>query len=525
MKRFLKFGTIVAAVIMLCGAFLVPQIADSRGPRDCDGNAVIYCGAWSTTELNNLVKNGTGKPNQSGAELTSLFKRYGYTTSDAGNLKSGRVTNDNKVYLGNKVIATNVYSMGRHYINGSFDVKGINYPLWFRHPGASFRSTSLDAFILLNYDGSFRLAIIKSCGNIVPGVVKNAPQRVYLEIRKWNDLNGDNHRQVAEPYLSGWQFRVVGPETNTTVTTDATGSVYLRDLPTGTYTIDEIPQDGWRNITPTHRVITLTSGLTVFFGNQRIPEQRTRLEVVKYNDVDGNGTREAGEDLLSGWTFTVSGPNGYQNTLVTDASGRAELTNLALGQYTVTEVERTGWRNTTGLNITRNVTLDPATQTFVFGNQRVPEQEELSIEVVKFNDANGNKTRESNEGTLAGWTFLVSGPNGYQNTIVTDANGRAELTGLEAGHYVVAEVNKAGWRNTTGLTIARDVTLEDPDTQVFVFGNQKIKTPPKVAGKGHVLPVSGPLNEALPFAGAFTLSGGVVAWIRSKKELLSLLRK
>lgn len=144
------------------------------------------------------------------------------------------------------------------------------------------------------------------------------------------------------------------------------------------------------------------------------------------------------------------------------------------------------------------------------------------IRIIKFNDINGSRVRESNEPLLSGWQFRISGPNGFERTVATDANGQFSLTGLPAGRYIVTEINQAGWENTTGLTLARD--LVGTETQEYVFGNRQTETPPPNGGGGE-LPVSGPADAAGATGAAMTFSGAILAWIRSKKNLISALRK
>lgn len=150
--------------------------------------------------------------------------------------------------------------------------------------------------------------------------------------------------------------------------------------------------------------------------------------------------------------------------------------------------------------------------------------EGVRIRIVKFNDINGSRAQESNEPNLSGWQFKVTGP-GTDETVTTDESGTALLTSLEPGRYTVTEINQEGWENTTGLVIVRDVTV-DESTQTFTFGNRTLgENPPTTPGGGETtLPVSGP-EDALPIAGAMTMSGGILAWIRSKKQLISALRK
>jgi uncharacterized repeat protein (TIGR01451 family) len=145
------------------------------------------------------------------------------------------------------------------------------------------------------------------------------------------------------------------------------------------------------------------------------------------------------------------------------------------------------------------------------------------IRVIKFNDRNGSRTQESGEPQLAGWHFRVTGP-GTDEEIITDETGVALLTAINPGRYTITEINQDGWENTTGLTIVRDVNF-DPATQTFIFGNRRVGGETFTPGGGDTLPVSGPEDAALPIAGAMSMSGGLIAWIRSKKQLLAALKK
>jgi len=86
-----------------------------------------------------------------------------------------------------------------------------------------------------------------------------------------------------------------------------------------------------------------------------------RVQVYKYNDLNGNGGKDGGEPPLSGWDFTVSGPESFSGT--TDSSGYAIFPSrnptspcalgteayrdvVASGTYTVTETLKLGWTNT-----------------------------------------------------------------------------------------------------------------------------------------------------------------------------------
>lgn len=279
-----KILAIIIGFFCLVSGFLISQalVKTVQAAGDCDTNAVIYCGVSSRADLISKVTKGTGRADQSGKELTALFAKYSAHPSEFNSLKLGKVTKENKVIVGGKVVATNVYTVGRHNIQpGSTKVSGLSYPLYKRHPSVSFNSSELDAYVFLNFDGSMRYAVIKSCGNIVIGVVKNKP---------------------TPP------------------------------------------------VTPNPKTANLV--------------------IRKFNDVNGNGAQDSGEDMLSGWDFRVSGP-GFNQTVTTLPDGTVTLAGLTQGVYTVTEVLQDGWKNTTGLSVSRNITTDPATQTFTFGNMAI----------------------------------------------------------------------------------------------------------------------------------------------------------
>jgi hypothetical protein len=273
-----KVLVLIAAAVFVFGILGLPVVKKAYA-GDCDTNAVIYCGVISKTDLLNKLNKGTGKQYQSSKELKALFAKYNANTADVYNLQVGRVTKDNKVYIGNKLVASNVYTMGRHNISGSTKIAGLPYPLYLRHPSVSFNPNSLDAYVFLNYDGSMRYAVIKSCGNIVVGVVRTPP---------------------------------VPPVTPTTV----------------------------------------------------------NINVRKFYDANGNRVQDENEGLLAGWEFRVTG-TGFSQTVTTLPDGTLSVTGLKPGTYTVTEVLKSGWKNTTGISIVRNVTSDPATQLFMFGNQEI----------------------------------------------------------------------------------------------------------------------------------------------------------
>jgi len=88
---------------------------------------------------------------------------------------------------------------------------------------------------------------------------------------------------------------------------------------------------------------------------------KQRVQVYKYNDVDGDGDYDPDDPPLQGWEFSVTGPESFSGT--TDSTGYAVFPSrnpaapcaladeayrdiLQSGTYTVTGTPKDGWTNT-----------------------------------------------------------------------------------------------------------------------------------------------------------------------------------
>jgi hypothetical protein len=76
----------------------------------------------------------------------------------------------------------------------------------------------------------------------------------------------------------------------------------------------------------------------------------------KFNDSNGNGVRDAGEQGLPNWTIVLTKPDGSTVTTITNADGSYGFTNLTAGNYTVGEIQQ-GWKQTAPSTGTYNVTI------------------------------------------------------------------------------------------------------------------------------------------------------------------------
>ncbi|MGK7905233.1 MAG: SdrD B-like domain-containing protein, partial [Hormoscilla sp.] len=205
---------------------------------------------------------------------------------------------------------------------------------------------------------------------------------------------------------------------------------------------------------------------------------------VQFLDADEDGTRDSGEQTLSGWTiFLDSNNNGVldsnERSAVTGANGSYRFGNLLAGTYNVREVQQAGFEQTTS-----NPTIVLAAgQNRTGVNLGVDElSSDGSISGVQFLDADGNGTRDSGEQGLAGWTiFLDSNNNGQLDSnerfAVTGANGSYFFTDLEAGTYNVRAIAQSGFEQTTanstvsnGTVVNIGVRRVDPITGALITG-------------------------------------------------------
>jgi hypothetical protein len=94
------------------------------------------------------------------------------------------------------------------------------------------------------------------------------------------------------------------------------------------------------------------------------------IDILKWLDTSNDGIRDAGEPLMEGWEFTITGPETHSGT--TGASGHLVFSDLAVGTYTVTETVRDGWTCTTTNPLTNVDVVDGQTTNVEFGDYISP---------------------------------------------------------------------------------------------------------------------------------------------------------
>lgn len=287
---------------------------------------------------------------------------------------------------------------------------------------------------------------------------------------KYDDVNGNGTKDDTEPLLDNWSMTLTpGSVTQATVN----GCTTFTDLSPGSYSVAETLKDGWANTTPLSQNVTLTSASneTLSFGNFACAV----ISGVKWEDLDGDGVKDAGEPVLPDWTINL---NGTEATDVTDENGAYTFSVCRAGTHTITETipDADVWYQTYPGGASPNhqvqVTSGGSYTDKNFGNTRY-----AKIYGVKYRDNDGDGILDANDltATLAGWVFeLYDGTtNAVLGTYTTLTDGYYEFTGLLVNKtYYVLEQLKPGWTQTIGPTpTPTPFAVQSGETKEINFAN------------------------------------------------------
>ncbi len=284
-------------------------------------------------------------------------------------------------------------------------------------------------------------------------------QLATLTGRKFNDLNG-NGVDNGDPGVANWTVFLDTNNNNTldsgeaSTTTDASGNYKFENLGPGTYTVREVQNPAWIQTTTNPGSVTVSSGTTSSGGNFG----NFKLQVIsgqKFEDLNGNGVKDSGENGLAGWTiFNDRNDNGAldsgEESAVTAANGTYSLT-LGPGIVRIRELAKTGWVQTTANPSSFNGVSGTTLANVDFGNFQ-----KFTVSGIKFEDLDGDGQLDPGEPGLAGWTIYNDANNNSaldsgEASTTTGANGSYTLE-LGPGTYRIREVLQSGWIQTLGVT-------------------------------------------------------------------------
>lgn len=297
------------------------------------------------------------------------------------------------------------------------------------------------------------LSITKNVDNATGFVPMQDKFKITVELK---DSSGNAYTQDVK-YQIGEGEEVEATLTNGkfTVQLGAGATVLIKNLLHGTtYTVTEEPVTGFATTITTTQDNNVSGAIDA--GNTDTVEVKNTYKVGTLNvikKVDGTVTT----DYPSNFGFTLelkdandvavtpniqingvaaTATNGKYTFSLTDG-GTATITGIPQGvTYTVAENVQAGYFEVSATNATGKMAADGNVKA-EFTN--TPLTGSLTIsKTIKGNGANGSDT----------FLFDVTGPNGYQTTVVLTAGKEITLTNLPFGDYTVTENTAWSWRYT-----------------------------------------------------------------------------
>ena len=289
-----------------------------------------------------------------------------------------------------------------------------------------------------------------------------------------------------------------------TTVTAADGSFSFEKVPYGTWVIREIESP--TGFVLSEEEITVTIGavyevveieLVNYFikGNIELtkvdkyyPDNKlTGAEFEVYTDTNGDGKLDSGDKLLG--TMTELDGGVYQ------------MKELRYGKYLVREKTAP-----TGFVLDENVysvSIEENGKTYIVENEAgvgfVNAAQKGSLKIVK----------TSSDGKIEGFSFRVTGADGYDQTFKTDKNGEIFIEGLRIGEYTISEVNdsvSAGYI----LPADKQAAVKVGATTIVEMHNELRDTPKTGDDFNLALWVS--------LAAASVLGAGVLGFVGFKKK-------
>lgn len=335
--------------------------------------------------------------------------------------------------------------------------------------------------------------------------IMDGNERGLKQILIYLDLNNSADWDGGEPLA-------ITSADNPATPQDDAGFYRFEDVPPGEYTIRELIGGQYEQTFPIsgEHQATLGPGQSIGsfdFGNRL---KDSGIEGVKWNDLNNNGLRDAGEPGLPGIVIYIDENQngrrdaGEQSTVTqsdnpntdVDETGRFELagpnaiTKLPPGTYHVREylANASGYLptfpNAEGLH---EIELLPGeTEYLEFGNHKPDDILPGEIHGLKWIDTDGDGQRDANEPGLAGVRiFIDANDDGVRNagerrvltsaddpTTSVDETGMYWFTNLTPGTYRLCEDVPAGYEQTFPAIGYHDVTLGSGEIkQDILFGN------------------------------------------------------
>ena len=291
-----------------------------------------------------------------------------------------------------------------------------------------------------------------------------------------------------------------------TATSEKDGSFSFAKVPYGQWIVREIEAPtGFVlddtsyevNISKNEKVIEVEIANEYIHGNIQLtkvdadyPDNKlTGATFEVYRDVNGDGKLDDGDELIGNLKET--------------STGIYEMKELLYGKYLVRETKAPD-----------GFELDKGVYSVFIENDETTYNVENKAGVGFINQAmKGNLKikKTSSDGKVEGFTFRVTGENGYDRSFTTDKNGEIFIEGLRIGEYTVSEV---GDNVSAGYVLPADkkASVKVGSTTVVEMHNV-LRDTPKTGDNSKV-----GLWTVLAGLSALGIAGTVFAALRKKKK-------
>lgn len=268
---------------------------------------------------------------------------------------------------------------------------------------------------------------------------------------------------------------------NTTEYTKENALMTATSADDGSFYFDNVPYGNWcvREIAPPTAFVLNEQIFDVNIAeNEQIVEIEIVNEFIRGNIALTKVDKEYPDNKLTGAEFEVfedTNSNGkYDNEdksigkLTEIETGIYAMNDLVYGQYFVREIKAP--ENFLLDENVYSLFIDTDGKTYIVENEAgvgfINAAMTGSLKIVK----------TSSDGKIEGFSFRVTGANGYDETFKTDKNGEILIENLRIGEYHITEVSD---KVSAGYILAddKDATVKADATTIVKMHNEKKKTP------------------------------------------------
>ncbi len=251
----------------------------------------------------------------------------------------------------------------------------------------------------------------------------NKPSTGKVKIKKV-DSNNDNKKLVgAKFHIEDSKGKIVGE-----LVTNKEGEVISKDLPIGNYTLVEVEAPKGYELLKEKITVKIEKDAVVEIkiGNKKLPYPMGKMKLVKVDISDKN-------KKLAGAKFHIEDSKGkIVGELVTNEEGEVVSKDLAIGNYTLVEVEAPKGYELLKEKITVKIEKDAVVEIKI-GNKKLPDPMG-KMKLVKVDISDKNKK-------LAGAKFHIEDSKGkIVGELVTNEEGEVISKDLAIGNYTLVEV-------------------------------------------------------------------------------------